>query len=108
MLQRVRIEPPGGPIELEAELIGAGARLIVFLHEGLGSLAAWGGWPRTLCAAAGCRGLVFSRYGYGRSQRRPPGQEWPSDYLGIANKCGRDGGMAGCAPGWRNCTRLLA
>lgn len=83
MLQRVRIEPLGGPIELEAELIGSGARLIVFLHEGLGSLAGWGDWPRTLCAAAGCRGLVFSRYGYGRSQRRPLGQAWPSDYLGI-------------------------
>jgi pimeloyl-ACP methyl ester carboxylesterase len=83
MLQRVLIEPPGGPIELEAELICSGARLIVFLHEGLGSAASWGDWPRTLCAAAGCRGLVFSRYGYGRSQRRPPGQAWPSDYLGI-------------------------
>lgn len=61
----------------------AGARLIVFLHEGLGSLAAWGGWPRKLCEAAGCRGLVFSRYGYGRSQRRPPHQDWPTDYLGV-------------------------
>ncbi len=83
MLQRVLIDAAGGPIELEAELIGSGARLIVFLHEGLGALAGWGDWPRTLCAAAGCRGLVFSRYGYGRSQRRPPGQAWPSDYLGI-------------------------
>jgi pimeloyl-ACP methyl ester carboxylesterase len=83
MLQRVLIEAAGGPIELETELIGAGARLIVFLHEGLGALAGWGDWPRTLCAAAGCRGLVFSRYGYGRSQRRPAGQAWPSDYLGI-------------------------
>jgi pimeloyl-ACP methyl ester carboxylesterase len=83
MLQRVLIEAAGGPIELETELIGSGARLIVFLHEGLGALAGWGDWPRTLCAAAGCRGLVFSRYGYGRSQRRPPGQVWPPDYLGI-------------------------
>jgi pimeloyl-ACP methyl ester carboxylesterase len=83
VLQRVLIEAAGGPIELEAELIGSGARLIVFLHEGLGSLAGWGDWPRALCAAAGCRGLVFSRYGYGRSQRRPPGQAWPVDYLGI-------------------------
>jgi pimeloyl-ACP methyl ester carboxylesterase len=82
-LQRVLIEGADGPIELEAELIGAGARLIVFLHEGLGSLAGWGDWPRTLCAAAGCRGLLFSRYGYGRSQRRPPGEAWTFDYLGI-------------------------
>lgn len=54
MLQRVLIETAGGPIALEAELIGSGARLIVFLHEGLGSVASWGDWPRTLCAAAGC------------------------------------------------------
>jgi pimeloyl-ACP methyl ester carboxylesterase len=93
VLQRVLIDGADGPIELEAELIGAGARLIVFLHEGLGSLAGWGDWPRTLCAATACRGLLFSRYGYGRSQRRPPGdaspgeaspgQAWPFDYLGI-------------------------
>jgi pimeloyl-ACP methyl ester carboxylesterase len=83
MLQRVLIDGADGPIELEAELIGSGARLIVFLHEGLGSLAGWGNWPGTLCAATACRGLLFSRYGYGRSQRRPPHQEWPHDYLGI-------------------------
>jgi pimeloyl-ACP methyl ester carboxylesterase len=83
MLQRVLIESAGGPIELEAELFGSGEGLIVFLHEGLGSLAGWGDWPRTLCAATKCRGLVFSRYGYGRSQCRPPHQAWPSDYLGI-------------------------
>jgi pimeloyl-ACP methyl ester carboxylesterase len=82
-LQRVLIHPAGGAIELEVELIGAGARLIVFLHEGLGSLAAWGDWPRALCQAAGCRGLVFSRYGYGRSQRRPLHQDWPRDYLDV-------------------------
>jgi pimeloyl-ACP methyl ester carboxylesterase len=91
VLQRVVIDGFDVPIELEAELIGAGERLIVFLHEGLGSLAGWGDWPRTLCAASNCRGLVFSRYGYGRSQRRPrredmqdaPDQAWPFDYLGV-------------------------
>jgi pimeloyl-ACP methyl ester carboxylesterase len=79
----VLIHPAGGgTIELEVELIGAdraGARLMVFLHEGLGSLAGWGDWPRMLCDATGCRGLVFSRYGYGRSQTRP--LPWPDDYL---------------------------
>jgi pimeloyl-ACP methyl ester carboxylesterase len=83
VLQRVLIEGADGPIALEAELIGAGARLIVFLHEGLGSLAGWGNWPRMLCTATACRGLLFSRYGYGRSQRRPAGEAWPFDYLGI-------------------------
>jgi pimeloyl-ACP methyl ester carboxylesterase len=82
-LQRVLIDTAGGAIELEVALVGAGVRLIVFLHEGLGSLAGWGDWPRALCEAAGCRGLVFSRYGYGHSQRRPRRQHWPADYLGI-------------------------
>ena len=82
-MQRIRINPPGGPIELEVALIGAGAPLLVFLHEALGSLGGWGDWPRQLCAAAGCRGLVFSRYGYGHSRVRPAHQDWPVDYLDI-------------------------
>jgi pimeloyl-ACP methyl ester carboxylesterase len=85
-LQRVLIHPPGGALELEVDLIGAertGAPLLVFLHEGLGSLDGWGNWPRRLCDAAGCRGLVFSRYGYGRSQVRPRHQDWPTNYLEI-------------------------
>ena len=40
---------------------------IVFLHEGLGSVAMWKDFPARLCAATECRGLVYSRYGYGRS-----------------------------------------
>jgi pimeloyl-ACP methyl ester carboxylesterase len=53
--------------------------LIVFLHEGLGSLTQWRGFPARLCDAAGCRGLVFSRPGYGRSTPRL--EPWPQDYL---------------------------
>ncbi|QAU36033.1 alpha/beta hydrolase [Janthinobacterium sp. 17J80-10] len=55
--------------------------LIVFLHEGLGCLSIWEDWPQRLCDASGCRGLVFSRYGYGHSSQRSPQQDWPSDYL---------------------------
>ena len=43
------------------------APVIVFLHEGLGSLSMWKDFPSRLCAAAGCRGLLYSRHGYGRS-----------------------------------------
>ena len=35
------------------------ARLVVFLHEGLGSVAMWKDFPRHLCDAGGLRGLVF-------------------------------------------------
>ena len=41
---------------------------LVFLHEGLGSIAMWRDFPQTLCDAVNCRGLVYSRLGYGRSQ----------------------------------------
>jgi pimeloyl-ACP methyl ester carboxylesterase len=59
----------------------ASAPLVVFLHEGLGSLAMWRDYPQHLCAAAGARGLVFSRAGYGRSTPRPPDEKWPVDFM---------------------------
>ena len=46
------------------------APLVVFLHEGLGSVAMWKDFPRQLCDAGGLRGLVFSRPAYGRSTPR--------------------------------------
>ena len=57
-----RIEAGDGP--------GAGAPL-VFLHEGLGSVAMWRDWPDRLCAATGRAGVVYSRRGYGRSAPVP-------------------------------------
>ena len=84
-MQHIAIAIDGQAVTLEYEWIAGqreSAPLIVFLHEGLGSAAMWGEWPRTLCAAAGCRGLVFSRYGYGHSQARPASDEgWPADYM---------------------------
>jgi pimeloyl-ACP methyl ester carboxylesterase len=52
---------------LAYEWIGEGASTLVFLHEGLGSIRQWRDFPARLCAAAGCRGLVYDRYGYGQS-----------------------------------------
>ena len=59
----------------------AGAPLIVFLHEGLGCVAMWRDFPQRLCDACGCRGLVYSRYGYGGSTPRPQGDGLPADFL---------------------------
>ncbi len=42
---------------------------LVFLHEGLGCTAMWDNFPRRLCRATGCPGLVYDRLGYGRSSR---------------------------------------
>ncbi len=40
---------------------------IIFLHEGLGSVAMWRDFPEKLCRATGRAGLVYSRRGYGQS-----------------------------------------
>ena len=42
---------------------------IVFLHEGLGSIAQWKHFPDTLASAAGCNALVYERWGHGGSDR---------------------------------------
>ncbi|CAB3850928.1 2-succinyl-6-hydroxy-2, 4-cyclohexadiene-1-carboxylate synthase [Achromobacter anxifer] len=71
---------------LECRWIGSdspGAPLLVFLHEGLGSVSMWKDWPERVCAAAGCRGLVYSRYGYGQSTPRPPEEKRPVDFMHI-------------------------
>ena len=48
---------------------------LVFLHEGLGSVAMWqgrsGDWPAQVCQAAGRAGWVYSRRGYGQSPAIP-------------------------------------
>lgn len=41
---------------------------IVFLHEGLGSIALWKDFPDRVCARTGCPGVVYSRYGNGFSE----------------------------------------
>jgi pimeloyl-ACP methyl ester carboxylesterase len=45
----------------------SGAPVLVFLHEGLGSIRQWRDFPARLVEATRCRGLVYDRYGYGQS-----------------------------------------
>lgn len=69
---------------IEHEWLGAAdsaGPLIVFLHEGLGSLAMWRDFPARVCAASGLRGLVYSRPGYGRSTPRGPQEAWDLDFM---------------------------
>jgi pimeloyl-ACP methyl ester carboxylesterase len=82
----VDIPHEGRRIRIEYAWIAARderAPLLVFLHEGLGSLAMWKDWPAQLCAAGGYRGLVYSRYGYGRSTPRPAEERWPPDSMHV-------------------------
>ena len=57
------------------------APLMVFLHEGLGSLAMWKDFPERLCTSLACRGLVYSRPGYGRSTPREAHETWGLDFM---------------------------
>jgi pimeloyl-ACP methyl ester carboxylesterase len=41
--------------------------VLVFLHEGLGSIRQWRDFPVRLAQATGCAALVYDRYGYGQS-----------------------------------------
>jgi hypothetical protein len=83
---RVDIEWNGQRIALECLHLCAGryaasAPLLVFLHEGLGSVAMWKDFPQRLCEAAQCQGLVISRPGYGQSTPLPEGSRWEPDFL---------------------------
>ena len=74
----------GRTVRIEHAFVGvtdASAPLIVFLHEGLGSLAMWKDFPQQLCAAVGARGLVYSRPGYGRSTPRAAEEAWGLDFM---------------------------
>ena len=55
--------------------------LMVFLHEGLGSVAMWKDFPHRVCDAANLRGLVYSRPGYGASTPREDGERWQPDFM---------------------------
>lgn len=55
----------------------AAAGTLVFLHEGLGSVALWRDFPRKVAARLRAPALVYSRFGYGGSDglsgKRSPG-----------------------------------
>ena len=73
-------------LRLEYEWVGAeptASAVVVFLHEGLGSISMWRDFPRAFCERNGLAGFVFSRYGYGRSTPKPPGERWGVDFMAV-------------------------
>ncbi|MDO5624571.1 MAG: alpha/beta hydrolase [Pseudomonadota bacterium] len=62
-LEIAHLPPPPGA--------SAHAAPLIFLHEGLGSVAMWRDWPAALCAATQRAGWVYSRRGYGQSSPVP-------------------------------------
>jgi pimeloyl-ACP methyl ester carboxylesterase len=67
------VQVNGAALELERIAGPRDAHLapLIFLHEGLGSVAMWRDWPRQVCEATGRAGIVYSRRGYGGSQSIP-------------------------------------
>ena len=89
MSERVGLVVEGETLSIEYRFIdglrigSAPQPLVVFLHEGLGSVAMWKDFPDRLCAAGGFRGLVYSRPGYGRSTPRPRDVKWRPDFMHV-------------------------
>jgi pimeloyl-ACP methyl ester carboxylesterase len=80
----VEIDWRGRTVRIEHAWIAPERReapLLVFLHEGLGSLSMWKDFPQQLCDALGWRGLVYSRPGYGRSTPRAADEAWGLDFM---------------------------
>lgn len=74
----------GRMLSLEYQWVGSTdpeRPVIVFLHEGLGSIAMWKDFPQRFCDEHGLRGLVYSRYGYGNSTPRPADEHWSPDFM---------------------------
>lgn len=83
-VEHVEIDWNGLRVSVEHRWIARerfGTPLLVFLHEGLGSVAMWKNFPQQLCDALGWRGLVYSRPGYGGSKLLDPEQGWGLDFM---------------------------
>jgi len=65
--------------------VSESAPVVVFLHEGLGSIGMWMDFPAKLIAALGCRGLIYERNGHGNTLpiRAPRAHSWMHDEAWI-------------------------
>lgn len=69
-------------VQLEYQLLAPSQSTeltLVFLHEGLGCVAMWKDFPRQVAQLTGCRVLVYSRAGYGKSN--PCSQPRPLSFM---------------------------
>lgn len=63
-----RVEILGRDLEISRIApVRSGLATLVFLHEGLGSIALWRDFPAGLAERTGCGAIVYSRYGNGFS-----------------------------------------
>ncbi len=72
------------PVSVEYAWVGelnAPGPVMVFLHEGLGSVSMWRDFPHEMCKLLGIKGLVYSRPAYGLSTPRDSEGLWDVDFL---------------------------
>lgn len=84
MRTEIDIDVQGRTLQLEIAWVGSDdvtAPVMVFLHEGLGSVAMWKDFPDTLCRTLNMRGLVYSRPGYGASTPRAADAQWDVNFM---------------------------
>ena len=80
MRERSFVDVDRGPIEYELTVGDPARSPLVFLHEGLGSIDLWRGFPDEVRSACGDpTTLVYARHGYGRSA--PAALPRPSSYM---------------------------
>lgn len=80
----IEIDWRGQQVQIEYAWVGhhdTAAPVMVFLHEGLGSVALWKDFPDQLCKRLNLRGLVYSRPGYGKSTPRAKDAHWEVDFM---------------------------
>lgn len=70
-MEKIQVNGAGLEVQRLPPQPGAPRAPIVFLHEGLGSVAMWRDWPASVCASTGRAGFVYSRRGYGLSDPVP-------------------------------------
>ena len=70
-MEKIQVHGVGLEVQRLPQPSGRARAPIVFLHEGLGSVAMWRDWPASVCAATGREGIVYSRQGYGESDPIP-------------------------------------
>jgi pimeloyl-ACP methyl ester carboxylesterase len=66
---------------LNSSLLLKNRPLLIFLHEGLGSVAQWKDFPALLCEKVKLPALIFDREGYGKSSALRELRDW--NYLHI-------------------------
>jgi len=68
---------PGGRVEFQDFPGDPDRAPLLFLHEGLGSVGLWRGFPERIAAATGRRAVAYSRLGHGWSDP-PPAPRTPT------------------------------